>query len=265
MNNVKDFEPLSGEYIEASLRPHPASFIKYYFSYLYLAFLAAALYTLYNWINNSLLLNQGAIQFLNVLFGIIPWLSPKELVFLIIFWITLILSGILMKALLASKKPLLYVTIIGVLGTLLEIYLYPEPVTKPVTLLFFAVLGLILMDAYRRGHKFLLTNYRVVAVKKFIVRDVKEIMYDEISQVYLHQGLLGRLLNYGTIILIPKSGFIYGGDKLRATAPGAEDLGGKRDLDMAKNRLCFSLHGIPNPKKVRGIICSRIFRIGEAA
>ncbi|MEM1551015.1 MAG: hypothetical protein QXR13_03670, partial [Candidatus Bathyarchaeia archaeon] len=174
MVNSKDFELLKGERIETSFRPHPLSFLRYYFVCFYLAFLAIALHILYQWLYQNVWSNPSVVGILNLLFGIVPGLSPEEILFLIIFWTILVLSGFLIGVLWISKMPLLYMILIGISGTLLEIYLYPEPYAKFIALLFSAILGLILVEVYRRGHRFLLTNYRVIAIKSFIGKEIRE-------------------------------------------------------------------------------------------
>ncbi|MEM2369381.1 MAG: PH domain-containing protein [Candidatus Bathyarchaeia archaeon] len=272
MSSQKDFELFGGEQVETSLKPHLLSFLKYYSACLYLAFLAAALYIIYQWFHQNVWSNPNIAGILNLLFGIVPGLSPEELVSLIIFWAILVLSGLLIGALWISKMPLFYMILIGISGTLLEVYLYSELAAKSTILLFSAVLGLILVDFYRRGHRFVLTNYRIIAIKKFIGKETREVMYDKISDVYVHQGPLGRIFNYGTIILITESGFGLGEDaSLAAISIGATikgklagaSVGGKRSANRPRVATYFSLYGVPDPRKVRGIIGSKMLEMKE--
>ncbi|MEM1550984.1 MAG: PH domain-containing protein [Candidatus Bathyarchaeia archaeon] len=246
--------------------------MRYYSVCLYLGFLAMALYMLYKWLNQNVWLNPSISWILNVLFGIIPGVSPEELVSLIIFWAILVLSGFLIGVSWVSKMPLLYMILIGSSGTLLEVYLFPEALTKIATLLFSAVLGLFLVEVYRRGHRFFLTSYRIIAVKKFIWKEVREVMYDKITDIYVHQGLLGRIFNYGTIIPISESGFGLGEDASLAaiSAEAAAKRGslgvifsGKRSVNRPKASSYFSLYGIPDPKRMRGIIGSKMLEMKE--
>lgn len=269
----KDFELLSGERVEVALKPHPLSFLRYYLACVYLALLAAALYALQEWLHHNVWANPWISGILKLIFGMIPGLSPEELVSLIIFWLVLVLSGLLMGILWVSKMPLVYMILIGVAGTLLEAYIYPSPLTKPALLLFSAIIGLILVDAYRRGHKFYLTNYRIITVKRFIGREVREIMYDKISDVYVHQGLLGRLFNYGTVIPVSESGFGLGEDAaLAALGVGSVGkgisagviVGGKRGASRPRAATYFSLYGVPNPRRIRGIIGGKMLEMKEA-
>ncbi|MEM2559268.1 MAG: PH domain-containing protein [Candidatus Bathyarchaeia archaeon] len=273
MVHPQEFSLFKDEKIEASLKPHPLSFLRDYLVCFYLIFLAVAFHMLYQWLHYNVWLNPGVSWILNTLFSIIPRLSPEELVFLVIFWAVLVFSGLLIGILWVSKMPLLYMILISVSGTLLEVYLYPGSLTKSAVLIFSAILGLILVDAYRRGHKFFLTNYRIIAVKKFIGKEVREVTYDKIADIYMHQGLLGRIFNYGTIIPVSESGFGLGEDaSLAAISAGTAvkggsvgvTFGGKRGVSRPRAATYFSLYGVPDPKRVRGMIGSKVLEMKEA-
>lgn len=273
MASSRDFELFRDEKIEIFLRPHPLSFLKYYLVCFYLAFLAVVLNILYQWLHQNVWLNPSVSWILNALFGIIPGVSPEELVFLIIFWAILVLSGILIGVLWISKMPLLYMILIGILGTLLELYLFPRTPVKLMVLFFSSILGLILVEVYRRGHKFFLTTYRIIALKKFIGKEVREVMYDKITDIYMSQGLLGRIFNYGTIIPVSESGLGLGEDaSFAAISAGTTAkrrsfrviFGGKRGVSRPRASTYLSLYGVPDPKRVRGLISSKMLEIKEA-
>lgn len=268
MANSKEFEAFNDERIEVSLRPHPLSFLKYFLICIYLAFLAVALNILYQWLHQNVWSNPSIAGVLRLLFSIASGLEPEEMLFLIVFWVILVLSGLLIGILWISKMPLLYMILIGISGTLIEVYLYPEPIVKSFILLFSAILGLILTDIYRRGHKYFLTNYRIIAIKKFISREVREVMYDKITDIYVHQGVLGRIFNYGTIIPITESGFGLGEDaSLAAISAGGSSarviFGGGRGISRPRSAIYFSLYGVPKPQKIRGMIGSRMLEMKE--
>lgn len=269
MADSKEFETFNGEQIEVSLRPHPLSFLRYFLVCVYLALLAVVLHILYQWLYQNVWPNPNIAGILSSIFGIVPGLGPEEMLSLIIFWVILVLSGLLIGILWVSKMPLLYMILIGISGSLAEVYLYPELLTKSAILLFSAILGLILTEIYRRGHKYFLTNYRIIAIKKFISREVREVMYDKITDIYVHQGLLGRIFNYGTIIPITESGFGLGEDaSLAAVSAGGGSarviFGGKRGASRPRSATYFSLHGVSNPRKIRGMIGSRLLEMKEA-
>lgn len=273
-----DFELLKDEKIDVSLKPHPLSFLKYYAVDLYLIFLALALYQFYIYINSS----REILGLINMLFGLFPWMEPKNLLLFIVYWAVLLLSGFIMGVLWVSKMPLLYMVLIAAAGTLIEkctpipnyLIIIPEPTIKIWLLIPSALVGFLLIEAYRRGHKYFLTNYRIITIKKFISKEVREIMYDKITDIYIDQGLLGRIFNYGTIIPISESGLGLGEDAalalISAAAPVKKGFlgissGGKKGTSRPRTATYFSLYGVSNPRKVRGMIGERQLETKEAS
>lgn len=51
------------------------------------------------------------------------------------------------------------------------------------------------------------TNQRVIVKTGWLARDVSEVTHQNISTTLLDQSFLGRLLNYGTVIVLDKSNF----------------------------------------------------------
>ncbi|MCX8171002.1 MAG: PH domain-containing protein, partial [Candidatus Bathyarchaeota archaeon] len=273
------FELLKDERIDSYLKPHPFSFLKYYLASAYLIFLALALHFLYMKIHELMELNAGFAGFLNLLFSFIPGIDAENLFFLIVFWATLVLSGLLIGVLWVSKAPPIYMVLIALTGTLIELYsplpqylaFIPKATIKIWLLYVFAVVGLFLTEIYRRGHKYFLTNYRIITVKKFIGKETREIMYDKIADIYVDQGFLGRIFNYGTIIPISEAGFGLGEDASLAyiSATGRRSrisigLGGKKGVSRPRAATYFSLYGVSNPRKVRAIIVNRQLETKEA-
>jgi len=277
MSGKNDFEMLKEEKIDASLKPHPLSFLKYYAADLYLIFLAVALHQLYAYVNS----NPEILGLINMLFGFIPWMEPVNLLLFIVYWAVLVLSGLIIGVLWVSRMPLLYMVLIAAAGTLIEIYspipnyltMIPEPTIKIWLLIPLAIIGFLLVESYRRGHRYFLTNYRIITVKKFISREVREIMYDKITDIYIDQGLLGRIFNYGTIMPVSESGFGLGEDAALASVSAAAPVkkgflgisfGGKKGVSRPRAATYFSLYGVTNPKKIRGIIGERQLETKEA-
>jgi len=276
MSRDYGFDLLKDEKLDVLIRPHPLSFVKYYAASVYLLLLAIALNEIYQKYIKS---NQALLDFLKSLTTIIPWVRVESILLLLILWAVLVLSGLIIGVLWVSKMPLIYVVLISVAGTILEIY-FPEPpeilfLPKPLWILIISfIVGFLLVEAYRRGHRYFLTNYRIVTVKRFITREVREIMYDKIADIYIDQGLLGRIFNYGTIIPVSESGFGLGEDaalaSLSAAAPIGKkgvmgvSVGGKRGVSRPRAATYFSLYGVPNPRRIRGIIGERQLEFKEA-
>ena len=276
------FDLLSNEVVEVFARPHPLSFLKYYLVNTYLILVALFLNQAYNYIKIYAESNQWIKGLLGLL-KFIPWMKPEDLLLLILFWAILILSGLLIGVLWVSKMPLLYMILLGAAGTLLEVYfLAPyetflfiqKPLVKLYLLALAAIIGFFLIEIYRRGHKYFITNYRIVTIKKFIRKEMREIMYDKITDVYLDQGILGRIFNFGTIIPISASSFGLGEDAaLAAVSAGTSSpkkgflgisFGGKRGVNRPRAATYFSLYGVSNPKKIHLIIANKMIEMKEA-
>lgn len=52
---------------------------------------------------------------------------------------------------------------------------------------------------YVRGHLYILTDKRIIVFRKFITASVRELTYDEITDIIVNQGPFARWLNYGSI------------------------------------------------------------------
>lgn len=227
--------------------------------------------------------NQGILNILNMILGFIPGLKAEDAVLMVLFWAILLLSGKIIGTLWVSKMPLLYMALIGVAGTSLELYYrnistpLPEWVAPPMTKLWLmglaAVVGLILTEIYRRGHVYYITNYRMIMRKGFISKEERELMYEKITDVYVQQGLLGRIFNYGTIIPLSASGFGMGQDSATASTFAATSVkknilgisfGGGRSVQRPRAATYFSLYGVPNPRRIRVMIVNRQLEAQEA-
>jgi len=277
MSQVHDVDLLKGEKADLVAKPHPLSFLKYHLVAVYLIVVAIFLGRFHSYLKS----NEPLLNVLNVIFGIIPGIRTEDTVLLILFWTILLLSGVVIGVLWVSKMPLLYMILVGAAGTALELYflapydlvLVQKPIVKLWLLGASAVLGMILTEAYRRGHVYIITNYRIVMKKGFVRREEREIMYDKIADVYVNQGIMGRIFNFGTVIPISASSFGLGEDSASAFAAAAVPVkkgffgaffGGGKSAQRPRAATYFSLYGIPNPRKIRIIIGNRQLETQEA-
>ena len=268
---------IHGEEADVAAKPHPLSFLRYHLFSVYLIVVAAFL----GWFHSFLKSNEPVLEFLSfldLLFGM-TGMNTEDAVLLIVFWIILLLSGLGIGVLWVTKMPLVYMVLVGLAGTALEVYfLVPyeiafKPMVKLLLLGVAAAVGMISTEVYRRGHVYLLTNYRVITKKGFIRKEERELMYDKITDVYVDQGILGRIFNFGTVIPISGSGFGLGSDSAYAFAGAATPIGkgtvgggfgGGKSVQRPRAATYFSLYGISDPKKIRIIIGNRQLETKEA-
>jgi len=279
MSQLHGVDLLHGEKVDLTAKPHPLSFLKYHLFAVYLIGVAVFLGWLYSYIKTEKPLLE-TLSFLDIIFGRFG-LETADIILLILFWAILLLSGFGIGALWISKMPLLYMVLVGAAGTALELYfpasyeltLIQKPMVKLLLLGAAAVISMILTEAYRRGHIYIITNYRIITKKGFIRKEERELMYDKITDVYVTQGILGRIFNFGTVIPISASGFGLGADSAQAFAAAALPIkkgmigggfGGGKSVQRPRAATYFSLYGIPDPRKIRIIIGNRQLETKEA-
>ncbi len=277
MSKAHGVDLLQGEEVDLVVKPHPISFIKYHLVAVYLIVVTVFLGWFYFYLKSNLPL----LDTLNAIFGTIPGLYVEDIALLLVFWAILLLSGLIIGVLWVSKMPLLYMVLVGAAGTALELYflapydlaLIQKPLVKLWLLGVAAVLGMILTEVYRRGHVFIITNYRIIMKKGFIGKEEREIMYDKITDVYVNQGIMGRIFNFGTVIPISASGFGLGEDSASAFAGAAVPVkkgmigggfSGGKSVQRPRAATYFSLYGVPDPRRIRIIVGNRQQEAREA-
>lgn len=74
-----------------------------------------------------------------------------------------------------------------------------------------AIIGipiLLVVELYRRGHKYFITNKRIISQFTFLSRDINEVSWDLVTRVSISQSLLSRILHIGTVNVETASGEI---------------------------------------------------------
>jgi len=260
---------LHGEEVEEILRPHPLSFLRHHIIAVYLIIVAVTLYRLYS----HLQANLNTLGFLGSMFNFVTGMPAPGAILLTVFWVVLIVSGILIGLLWVSKMPLICLVGLGATGTFLELYYHYPAFTKLWVLIIAAALGIVLIELYRRSHRYFITNYRIITRKGFIHREERDLIYDRITDVYVNQSLLGRIFNFATVIPITASGFGMGEEMVMAGVHTASSrgggmigigAGGGKGVKRPRAATYFSFYGIPKPGRVRGLIFSRQLQAREA-
>jgi len=117
---------------------------------------------------------------------------------------------------------------------------------------------MVLTEAYRRGHVYVITNRRTIVKKGFIRKNERDITYSKITDIQVEQGILGRLFNYGTVTPLSASGLGLGADSSQAFAGTVNGgFGGARNVKRHQQATHLSLFGIRDPRKIRAIMGSR--------
>lgn len=126
------------------------------------------------------------------------------------------------------------------------------------------IIGLIASNSYRKGHKYYLTNRRILAHFSFVGVKERDTMYSKVDDMIIQQGIVGRLFKFGTIIPISASGMGTGSDhafasmgiegKLPLGPTMTVSIGGGRSVTIPRAPSFYSLYGVPEPEEVKAIM-----------
>jgi len=137
----------------------------------------------------------------------------------------------------------------------------------PVWSVCMSILGFLLVEWYRRSHKYIISNLRIVFSGGIITKRERTLRYDKISDINSEQGILGQIFGFGTIIPISQSGFGLGSDQSFA-AGGAKIgekkvgffglFGGGREVQTPRTRSYYELHGVHPYKEIKKLVESAV-------
>ena len=257
-------EPLPGETLIMKLKPHPLAFWHLFAISGLLVFLGYLI---------------GQLYLLTARFKLripIPFLEQYNLSNILIFWGVLLGVAIVIGLVYMRVTSLLLFGAIALAGTVLTEY-FKMPLDVHVWLLVICgLMGFCMAEFYRRGHNYYITNLRLIMERNFISYDSRQLTYDKINDLALVQGMLGRVLNYGTVVPVTASGFGLGEDSASAAilsglgvGTGTRSLGnvgfglsatGGRAVQIPRGRTYHTLYGVPRPRQVQEAIARMIQR-----
>ena len=137
----------------------------------------------------------------------------------------------------------------------------------PLSTVTFGVIGTLMIDYYRRGYRYILTNLRIIMAKKFITLEERIVRYNHIEDVQVSQGVIGRIFGFGNVTPLTGSGIATGTDESIALGTVGKEVegidlgiagGSKKSVKKAKARPGDCLYGVKNPIKIRSIISKYI-------
>ena len=129
--------------------------------------------------------------------------------------------------------------VLWVVVAALNFYLPSEHVwiLPPLDVFCFLLLPLLLYGlgyVYVKGHRYVITNERIVMFRKFMGILLRTVTHDKITDLIVNQGPIGRLCNYGRVSPIT-AGMI-----------------------MPMGAVIFSISGVRNPYEVRDSIAQLV-------
>lgn len=241
---------LKGEEVYKKLKPHPLSFSKIYLTFLYVSVIGVI----------HILYSEQMISF----FANLPVLSIfSQHAPILIWWLMLVIPGIIVALLRISWKWLALFIGIALSLTSLSYLMEISYFEMNLALVGIGVFGIVFSDLYRLSHKFSITNYRIITEVGFIKTEKRTLLYNKINDLVIQKPLLGKFLNFGTIIPVTGSGFGLGEDFSVAGAgvgAGVEEkgtgvggllgFGGGKTIQNPRAKSPYVLFGVNSPNKV---------------
>jgi len=244
-------ELLNNEKVEKILSPHPLSFMKLQSLCIFLIVWGAVL----GWMANF----EYAEYFDTYWSVIVAWV------------IVLLIVGVFASLITIRWSILIMYLGIVALGIGLMFWqggwLNDSKVFLPIYTVLMSILGFLIVEIYRRSHKYIISNLRIVFRGGVITKEERTLRYDKISDINSKQGVVGQIFGFGTIIPISQSGFGLGSDK--SFAAGGVQLGtgktkflglfgGGRDVQTPRARSYYELHGVHPYKETKKLVESLV-------
>lgn len=123
-----------------------------------------------------------------------------------------------------------------------------------------SVIGFLIVELYRRSHRYIISNQRIVFKGGVLTKQERTLRYDKVSDINSKQGILGQIFGFGTIIPISQSGFGLGSDSSFAAggiqvgekkAKFMGIFGGGKEVQTPRARSYYELHGVHPYKDVK--------------
>jgi hypothetical protein len=126
-----------------------------------------------------------------------------------------------------------------------------------------SILGFLFVELYRRSHKYIISNLRIIFSGGIFTKRERTLRYDKITDIDAQQGILGQIFGFGTITPISASGFGLGSDQ--SFAAGGVELGSKRagflglfgggkEVQTPRARSYYQLHGVHPYKEIKNLV-----------
>lgn len=238
-------ELLENEQVEKVLSPHPLSFMRL----------------------------QSLCIFLIVWGVLVGWLvnfSEYQEFFFNNFWTVILVwgFGLLLVGVIASLITIrwsIFFLYLGVLAGGIAIMFWigcqnDAGIFIPFYSIAMSIIGFLIVELYRRSHKYIISNQRIVFKGGVLTKQERTLRYDKVSDVNSKQGILGQIFGFGTIIPISQSGFGLGSDSSFAAggiqvgekkAKFMGIFGGGREVQTPRARSYYELHGVHPYKDVK--------------
>jgi hypothetical protein len=241
-------ELLKGEKVEKILSPHPLSFMRFQSLSIFLIIWGIIV----GWLIN--------FSEWNNLFSNNEWLS------VLVWGLVLLLAGIIASIL--TIRWSIFFLYLGVFGggvalMLSQGWLSASGIFIPFYMVSVSIIGFLFVEAYRRSHRYIISNQRITFKGGIVTKRERTLRYDKVADIDARQGIMGQIFGFGTIIPISQSGFGLGSDK--SLAAGGIQLGekkvglfglfgGGKEVQTPRARSYYELHGVFPYKEVKKLV-----------
>jgi len=245
---MEDDELLNEEKVEKRLSPHPLSFMGLQSLCIFLIGWGL----IFGWLVNF---SDFRGLFINQLLGLAVW----GLVLLVVGVIASILKVLWRIFFLYLSVVLVALLLVWWFNALdaMEVFL-------PVYTVVVSIIGFLLVEWFRRSHKYIISNKRIVFKGGIVTKEQRTLRYDKITDINTKQSILGQIFSFGTIIPISQSGFGLGSDQSFAgggvSGGGNKKVGlfgffgGGREVQTPRTRSYYELHGIYPFKEIKKLV-----------
>ena len=241
-------ELLKNEQVHQVLSPHPLSFMRLQALCIFVIVWGVVVWWLVEFSSYKGMFN-GNVWYPLILWGLVLLLVG------VVAWLVAIQLSIF----------LLYLFVfVGAVGL---VFWQHWETSTPLFLLVYSVavsiVGFLIIEVYRRSHKYIITNLRIIFKGGVLTKRERTIRYDKVADIDAKQGVLGQIFGFGTIIPVSQSGFGLGSDK--TMAGGGMELGtkkarifgfagGGKEIQTPIARSYYELHGVYPYKDIKQLV-----------
>lgn len=242
-------ELLKNEKVERVLSPHPLSFVKELSLCLFLIIWGLILL----WLVNFSAYNDS--------FSSNGWYT------IVVWGLVMLLFGVIVS-LIQIKWTVFFLYLIvfcvGIIIMITQNWVGASNAFVPAYTIAISIIGFFFVDAYRRTHKYIITNHRIKLKGGIFTKRERIISNDKILDITEKQGILGQIFDFGTITpitqheLIPKSEKLIKLEGLKSKKKKAKQKDQEADkeepLQAPMQKSYYELHGIYPYKEVKKFV-----------
>ncbi|MFH1787876.1 MAG: PH domain-containing protein [Candidatus Altiarchaeota archaeon] len=293
---LRELRLFEGEKISMVLTPHPLAFYGMHMLWIYVIVLSAIFFIVSDFIvdymgpgdqgfalsllgkSDSPLVAKAPI--INVFASVLDSMLSGTISFsvrygIVFIWFALLFTpSVGLSVMRVSWKWMAYVLFTGLVSIGVPLVSGLDEKMVYVFASLFGLLGMIAVDLYRRGHHYIVTNYRLITDVRFIYNIRDDISYDKINNLVMNQSLFGRLFDFGTLMPLTASGLGMGSDFAAVTVGAGKPLSsgvlvggaltGGRSVNFPRDMSQFSLVGVRHPRQVVDLVSEYVHLDNES-